>query len=80
MKIIKESKAQVNTETLSEEVIMHQIQQLELVYIQTISWILGYPMVVAKNNTKEEDNKEMYDMEQKNLKDLEKELEKWNRT
>lgn len=66
----------VDTELLTPEIIEAYLKDLQVVYIQTISWLLGYPSVIAKNNTKEEDNEEMYKKEQENLENLAKEKKK----
>lgn len=66
------TRLQVETDLISEEVVKGMLQNLEAVYLQTVSWLVGYPGVVAKNNTSP-DNKEVYEKEQENLEALAKE-------
>lgn len=60
---------ELDTDLLSPEMIDAFLNDLQVVYLQTISWLLGYPGIIAKNDpTKDEDLE--------NLAKLEKEKEK----
>ncbi len=74
MKINKFTKVKIDKDLIDDEVLSEYIRSLEVIYIQGLSWLVWYPWIVAKNNTKEEENPELYKQEQDNLKSLEKQL------
>ena len=60
---------EVNKNCLSDETLSALIKDMEIVYLQTISWLVGYPRIVAKNDSEKEDDA-------KNLEELAKQKAK----
>ena len=48
---------EVKTELLDEEILKAFLRDLQVVYLQSISWLLGYPMITAKNDLSRDDNR-----------------------
>ncbi len=73
---------EVNKNCLSDETLSALIKDMEIVYLQTISWLVGYPRIVAKNDPeKEEDAKNLEELAKQkakledNLPDIEAKIE-----